>query len=169
MTKDEIRARELQLAAKVCSLTSGTLLLNMRFLAKALSRLPAVSYEGTFACDGRNIRYDPHYLLGRYKKSERLPVHDMLHMVLHCIFRHWYIGEDIDSEVWSAACDIDGAETLIDVRPETCLHYIAAHDLSPVRSRLYVAMLAGKVAQSADIYLQDIHARGHLCRRVRKL
>lgn len=88
------------------SLASGTLMLNMRYMSKAISRLPAVSGEGSYSCDGRSIRYDPAYLLERYKQSERLPVHDCLHMLLHCVFRHWHTGADIDRLRWNAACDI---------------------------------------------------------------
>lgn len=106
MTKEEIHKKQLALSSKIYSLSSGTLLINMRYMAKAISRLRAVPYEGSYRCDGRTISFDPAHLLERYRQNERLPVHDQLHMLLHCVFRHWHTGEGLDRARWSAACDI---------------------------------------------------------------
>lgn len=98
-----------ELAEKVMSVSAAALLLNMRYMAKPINNLimqPSESDEKSFAVDGRVIRYDPAALLERYKQNERLPVHDLLHMLLHCLFRHWNVGAGIDRLRWNAACDI---------------------------------------------------------------
>ena len=106
MTSEEVKKQQTALSAKVMSLAAGTLMLNMRYMSKAVSRLPARPYEGSYACRGKVMNYDPAYLLRRYKQSEKLPVHDCLHMLMHCVFRHWHVGGGIDSLRWDAACDI---------------------------------------------------------------
>lgn len=120
ISKEELHKKQRELSAKVCSLSSGTLLLNMRYMAKAISRLRQAPYEGSYRCDGRVISYDPAHLLARYKQSERLPVHDYLHMLLHCVFRHWNIGSSIDRIRWNAACDIVTEAVIMKVAADFC-------------------------------------------------
>ena len=120
MSKEELQKKQLALSVKVNSLASGTLLLNMRYMAKAMSRLRQVPYEGSYRCDGLTISYDPSHLLDRYKQGERLPVHDYLHMLLHCVFRHWHIGNSMDSVLWNAACDIAAEAVIMQTAADFC-------------------------------------------------
>ena len=112
MQNDDINKKTEELAAKILEITGSSLFLNLRFLIKAVTSLPAMPYKGTYATDGRRFYYSPAYLLKRYKAGERLPAHDHLHAILHCVFRHWFIGGGIDSLRWNAACDI-AVESLI--------------------------------------------------------
>lgn len=112
MKEDHIEERKKQLASSVMSVSAGTLLLNMSFLARAVGRLPVFSGGEGLSCDGRRFMYGSDHVLGRYRQSERLPVHDYLHVMLHCIFRHWNVGERLEENAWNAACDI-AAEALI--------------------------------------------------------
>lgn len=120
MTGSDITRRRSELSSKVYSLSSGTLMLNMRFFAKALTRLPGRQYQGTYQCDGRSIRYDPAHLLDRYSQNEKLPVHDQLHMLLHSVFRHWHTGAGIDTLRWDAACDIAAEAVLMRIAGDLC-------------------------------------------------
>lgn len=106
MTEEERLKKADGIALKIISMSGAELLVNMRFLAKALGRLTPRSGGETLSCDGRGIRYSPMYVLSRYKQAERLPVHDHLHMLLHCIFRHWHIGAGVEPRLWDLACDI---------------------------------------------------------------
>lgn len=106
MTKEEVKIRQRELSQKVMSLSIGTLMLNMRYMSKAISKLSPIVYEGSYACNGISICFDPSHLLRRYSENEKLPVHDCLHMLLHCVFRHWHTGKGIDRLRWDAACDI---------------------------------------------------------------
>lgn len=124
MDKDRINKRELpekqapqskkaeELAAKILEITGGSIFLNLRFMVKAVTALPAVPYKGTYMTDGRRFYYSPVHLLKRYKAGDKLPAHDYLHAVMHCVFRHWFIGGGLDSLRWDAACDI-AVESLI--------------------------------------------------------
>lgn len=120
MTKEEVQKKQLALSSKVYSLSTGTLLINMRYMAKAISRLRAVPYEGSYRCDGRTLSYDPMHLLERYRQNERLPVHDQLHMLLHCVFRHWHTGDGLDRARWNAACDIVTEAAIMRIAADFC-------------------------------------------------
>lgn len=118
MTENETLKKTEELAAGVMQISVAALLLNMRFLARAVNRLPYVSSGKGFSCDGAKLSYESELVLKRYKKSERLPVHDYLHMLLHCIFRHWKVGAAVDEKAWNAACDIASEAVIFRFAPE---------------------------------------------------
>lgn len=120
MTDTEKQDRLVGIAEKVMSLSMGTVLLNMRFFARAVNRIALRPYSGTYACDGRSLLYDPEHLLKRYRQSERLPVHDCLHMLMHCVFRHWHTGQGIEHTLWDAACDIAAEAQVIRIGEGFC-------------------------------------------------
>lgn len=106
MLSAQTEEKKKALAREVLSLSAATLLLNMRFLARAVNRLYLVKGDVSFSCDGLRLVFSPDFVLARYKKNERLPVHDYLHSLLHCIFRHYSVGEHLMQKQWDAACDI---------------------------------------------------------------
>lgn len=116
----ELNKRKTALGREVMSISAGTLLLNMSFMAKAVNKLAMQPYEGTFECDGRVVRFSPDFMLKRYRKNERLPVHDLLHILLHCIFRHYSIGAEIERLRWDAACDIAAESMIMEIGREFC-------------------------------------------------
>ena len=120
MTDTEKQAKLGELADKVVALSVGTVLLDLRFFARAVNRLTCAPYSGSYACDGKRMLYDPEHLLGRYRQSERLPVHDFLHMLMHCVFRHWHIGQGIDRIRWDAACDIAAEAQVMHIGKGIC-------------------------------------------------
>ncbi len=96
-----------KVARDVIILSRNTLLVNLRFLDMALSRLelcPIDSY--TLMTDGENILYNPHYVLECYCSEREIPVRDYLHIVFHCVFRHMYIAPTLNRQYWDLACDI---------------------------------------------------------------
>ncbi len=95
------------LAREVLQLSRNTLLVNLRFLDSALSRLkPEENDQLSFATDGKTLAYDPMHVLQRYKADRALTVRDYLHVVLHCIYRHMFVHTLVDHEAWNLACDI---------------------------------------------------------------
>ncbi len=94
-----------KLARDVLKLSRNTLLVNLRFLDAALSRLIPHPYE-TLATDGQYLLYDARQVLNSYKRQKEEPVRSYLHMVLHCVFRHMYIHTQVDHDCWDLACDI---------------------------------------------------------------
>ena len=96
------------LAGEVLNLSKNTLLFNLRFLDRALCRfsdIPDSSVESA-ATDGRNIYYNCMHLLLTYRKQKETAARDYLHMVLHCVMRHLFVGNKIDKNLWNVACDI---------------------------------------------------------------
>jgi len=95
------------LAREVLQLSRNTLLVNLRFLDAALSRLEWKELpELTYATDGRFLAYDPRHVLKCYKLERAVPVRDYLHIVLHCVYRHMFIHTLVNQVAWDLACDI---------------------------------------------------------------
>lgn len=104
---DEQLEKRNRLAADVLRLSRNTLLVNLRFMDAALSRLEAVPVEDiTFATDGRYLAYDPRHVLRCYKQEKEVPVRDYLHIVLHCVFRHMFVDPTVLHPCWDLACDM---------------------------------------------------------------
>lgn len=94
------------LGRQVFKLARDSLLLKMRFLDMALFRLELIPSEMSLATDGQYLYYDPEYLLRRYKTERNAVVRDYMHVLLHCIFWHPFVGATLDSELWDLACDM---------------------------------------------------------------
>ena len=104
---DESERRISELAREVLRLSRNTLLVNLRFLDAALSRLEPVEIpELTYATDGRALGYDPRHVLKCYRQERAVPVRDYLHIVLHCVYRHMFVHTLVDQTAWDLACDI---------------------------------------------------------------
>lgn len=72
-----------------------------------MSRLPLVADENVSLCtDGENLYYGPWYILRRYKDEPAVITRDLFHSLLHCVFRHYFVGRGIDRRRWDLACDI---------------------------------------------------------------
>ena len=96
-----------RLAREVLTLSRNQLLVNLRFLDAALSRLePQELPELTYATDGRTLAYDPRHVLKGYRSERTIPVRNYLHIVLHCVFRHMFVHTLVDHTAWDLACDI---------------------------------------------------------------
>ena len=110
---DEREEKRLQLAREVLKLSRNTLLVHLRFLDMALSRLRPVATDlAELATDGQFLAYDPGFVLRRYKQAKETPVRDYLHVVLHCVFRHMYIHSLLDQPCWDLACDVAVEHTI---------------------------------------------------------
>lgn len=82
------------LANRILNLSRNKLLVNLRFMDVALSYHKRISYEGSFATDGKNLFYDPRFILRSYKSSQEEMVRMYLHMILHCVSAPicWYFS-----------------------------------------------------------------------------
>lgn len=108
-----------KLAGDVLKLSRNTLLVNLRFLDAALAQLiPLIRDEGNMGTDGKYFIYNPKYILKQYKEEKEIPVRDYLHLIMHCIFRHMYVGPVIDRDLWNISCDIavEAVITELDVK-----------------------------------------------------
>ena len=103
-----------QIGSSILGAARDELYLGMRFLDVALSSFvyqmdPSVSPFGT---DGAVIYFHPQQLGGLYRQNRILVNRGYLHMVFHCIFRH-FIKQGMDGRYWNLSCDI-AAEHMID-------------------------------------------------------
>lgn len=98
----------LTLSEDVIKLARNSLVVNMRFMDKAISMLKPIPIPlmGGVAVDGESIGYDPVFILLSYKKAKELPVRQYLHMVFHCVFQHAFVSATLNEKLWNLACDI---------------------------------------------------------------
>lgn len=105
--------REIEgLATDVLDIARGRLLVNLRYMDVALTFHEKKMYKGRFTTDGRVLFFDPAFVLRTYRESKELLTRIYLHLVLHCVFCHPFVGPDADRRLWDLACDI-AAEAVI--------------------------------------------------------
>lgn len=109
MDKDEeLRMERVTgLAGKVMQLARDNIVVNMRFLDVALSRLKPEMKMGMecAASDGERLYYDPVWLLRRYREEEGFPVRMYLHVLFHFVFYHHFAYGEKEREAWDLAVD----------------------------------------------------------------
>lgn len=114
MERDE---RASVLAQEVIALAQSTLMVHLRFLDRALACLKPVSHKQLWlASDGLHLYYEPWYVLGKYKWEQNAINRSLLHTLLHCVFRHGFIGKEIDRPRWDLACDIAVEAAISDLK-----------------------------------------------------
>jgi hypothetical protein len=108
------------LAIDILNLSRNTLVINFRFMDKAISMFKYQSIDSLngMAVDGRNIYYDPLYLLKKFSKDKKRLTRQYLHMVLHCVYKHFWVGNIINQDYWNLACDIAVEYTINDFNTE---------------------------------------------------
>lgn len=95
------------LALEILKLSRNTLLVNFRFLDIALCRFEYIRSDAPIiATDGEHLIYNPVSVLKEYKSESEMSVRTYLHIVLHCVFRHLFVGQNIKEDYWNLACDI---------------------------------------------------------------
>ena len=107
-----------RLANKVMQSSKSSLIVHMRFLDAAINKLKLEVAESYISVDGRAIMYNPLYILRLYKKDKNLVTRAYLHMILHCTFLHFYVGPQINQNLWDIACDI-AVENILSQLAET--------------------------------------------------
>ena len=113
----EKREQILKIAGEMIRLAHDGLLINMRFLDVALSRMKVGCREGTGAhlYDGEQLYYDPVRLLRQYKREPGFAARLYLHTLLHCIFFHSFETDKLNREYWDMATDIAVENTILDM------------------------------------------------------
>lgn len=103
------QAREAsQLAKEIIRLARNTLLIHLRFLEPALVRLAPGDETVTpeMATDGRFLYYNSLHVCRTFQKDRKVVARDYLHVTLHCVFRHLFVGAAVNADLWDLACDI---------------------------------------------------------------
>ena len=103
-------------ARDILTLARSLLIVRLRFLDIAIGRLELVPADGgTLATNGNRIVYSPMHVVRSYKSETEKPARDYLHMVLHCIYSHMFVGSLESPELWDLACDIAVESTINDL------------------------------------------------------
>ncbi len=138
-----------QIGTGILCAARDELYLGMRFLDVALS---SFTYQPDFAVspfgtDGAVIYFHPQELGGLYRENRLLVNRGYLHMVFHCLFRH-FLKQGMDDRYWNLSCDI-AAEHMID----GIYHRSVRFSRSLLRRETYRKMEAeGKVLNAERIY-----------------
>ncbi len=116
-SRDDRQLQIRNIAGEVMRLAHDGILINMRFLDVALSRLKVVCREQTGAhlFDGMMLHYDPALLLGQYKSVPHYAARLYLHTLLHCIFYHGRNTDKLNRAYWDMATDIAVEHTIVDM------------------------------------------------------
>lgn len=130
----DTKARISALAGEIIKLAHDGILINMRFLDVALSKLTLEERigMGDFAFDGATLYYDPALLLARYREEPHYMVRLYLHVLLHCIFYHSFQTDKLEREYWDLASDIAVENTILEMN----LHLSVLQTDSALLSRL---------------------------------
>ena len=113
--EQEYVERAIALAEQILTLSRNSLFVNLRFLENALGRFDLCPYPGTVGTDGSCVFYQPFHIMKRYREAEKLVIHDFLHMVLHCVYRHSFVSLNVDRDRWNLACDIAVEAIILDL------------------------------------------------------
>ena len=112
---ERIREEAKRIASQILVLTRNGLFVSLRFLDLALCQFEYLSTDKMkgISTTGQHIVYNSQYVIERYMRDRQSLSRDYLHMVLHCIFRHPFVSENLNEEYWNLATDI-AVETIID-------------------------------------------------------
>lgn len=118
MTAEENKIQAL--ADQILTLAHDDLLMHLRFFDMALAQLKwkEKAKTGCFATDGRNLFYDPVYVLKRYQENPKYITRSYLHVLLHCIFSHGFQYDKLEPGTWDLAVDIAVENVILDLQLE---------------------------------------------------
>ena len=102
----------IKVASEVLNFSRQRTLVNMRFLEPAIRMLtesPSKCMRNRsygMGTDGKNLYYNPEYVLRAYQKEKGFVSRMYLHLVVHGIFRHFFVNLQIEQRKWDLACDM---------------------------------------------------------------
>ena len=105
--------KALAISKDILTLSRNSLLVNFRFLDRAVSHLEFVDDELiSLETDGEHLYYSPWYILSQYKAEPSAVTRNILHSIFHCVYSHNFFGPEIDRLRWDLACDIAVENTI---------------------------------------------------------
>ena len=110
------------LAEKIMIFARDSVMLSLRFLDRALFRMPLVETDSVaaYAVDGEKICYNMDYVLPAFKQEKNTCTRAFLHMILHCIYCHPFHCENLERTCWDLAADIAVENTIQELHvPDT--------------------------------------------------
>lgn len=131
-----------QLAEDALHVAQRSIVANMRFMDPATFSLKHEALPGAstpliasdefvppagFSTDGTKLYYDIFGILSRCRHSVTLLTHDYMHVLLHCIFRHYYLHGPVRRRYWDIAVDV-AVEELIASFHHPCFETPDSHE-----------------------------------------
>ena len=169
------RAEREDLARRVVDLARGLIVAENPFLASSFALLDLVPahMDAAFSTDGRAVSFDVDQALAAFTATREAPTHDLMHVLVHCLMLHPFVGATVDRAAWDLAADIVAealaAEVVGPRDDDRGRHIEAALDLIEstlgariTTERLYHALRRGAFQNArADwqrLFLVDDHA-----------
>ncbi len=105
------------LAEEILKLARDRIVVNLRFLDSALLQLKpqSIRFLGGIQTDGRNLFYDPVFVLKAYEKEPNYITRSYLHTLLHCLFFHNFQYDKLNQVYWDLACDMAVEHMILDM------------------------------------------------------
>lgn len=168
LVPDRVQVERIEgLAREVMQLSRDTLAVKLRFINPALSQLELLTSTWPLATDGTRMLYDPVYILHAYGKEKNMPIRSYLHVVLHCVFQHFYVDLRINEAMWSLACDM-AVENMITELQLDCTRVAREQQqqeaLEPIRQaigqltaeKIYHYLLRHQPDEDGKVYLRRL-------------
>ena len=169
------RAEREDLARRVVDLARGLIVAENPFLASSFALLDLVPahMDAAFSTDGRAVSFDVNQALAAFTATREAPTHDLMHVLVHCLMLHPFVGATVNRAAWDLAADIVAealaAEVVGPRDDDRGRHIEAALDLIEstlgariTTERLYHALRRGAFQNArADwqrLFLVDDHA-----------
>lgn len=168
LTERDRQARDL--SRDILTLAKNSIILNLRFMDRAVGHIkliPDMNYR--FSGNGANIYYSPWTLIRSYREEPDSVARDLLHSVLHNVFRHHITGIGIDRIHWDLAADIAvensinglGQDFLMIRRAEKqaeIIDYLNGKLPALTAERIYSFLMSGEVSAADCLDWKDIFA-----------
>ena len=116
--------KDVILAEKIITAAQDKIVASMRFMDSAVFALKkeiVADKKGIFMVDGTTLYYSSDEIFARMKRGLSSFTHDYMHVLLHCIFKHYYVSEKVNRLYWDLASDI-AVEEMIESLGATCLN-----------------------------------------------
>ncbi|MCU6762399.1 Uncharacterized protein conserved in bacteria [uncultured Roseburia sp.] len=116
MEEEKLKTAQ-ELAGQIMICARDQIMISMRFLDRALFRMPVTASNRTpgFGVDGEKIYYNPEFVLQSFQREKNECTRAFLHMILHCIFSHPFQYEKLDRECWDLSCDLAVEAAILDL------------------------------------------------------
>ena len=117
MDREEQKQKASQLAARILALARDQILVHLRFLDVAMSRLQPAQKQGLLGVgtDMSRLYYDPLFLLLKCREEPNYAARVYLHSLLHCIFYHGFRYGKVETELWDLAADLAVENTILEL------------------------------------------------------
>lgn len=111
-TPENSTLRNRRLADQAIDVARDKIVANLRFMDAAVFVLKSDVAEYGIHTDGTRIYYEARAVLRRAGLGISEVTHDYMHVLLHCIFKHYYVRGPVIPCYWDLACDIAVEEVI---------------------------------------------------------